>query len=80
MNLQGSANYNPRLPWVSKVREADGGLAADVVTYVDDARPLGPKRKNTGFLEEPRKCFSVGSSTNEFAGLGELQSKTPVGI
>jgi hypothetical protein len=38
------------------------------------------EEKNTGFLEEPRKYFSVGSSKNEFAGLGKLQSKTPVGI
>jgi hypothetical protein len=45
MNLPGLANYDQRLLWVSKVREADGRIAADVVTYVDDVWPLGPSKK-----------------------------------
>ena len=41
LNLPGSATYNPMLPWVSKVRTADGALAADLFTYCDDLRLTG---------------------------------------
>ena len=35
LNLPGQLDYNPSLPWVSKVRD-DGKLAADTFQYVDD--------------------------------------------
>jgi hypothetical protein len=44
MNLPGSENYDPRLPWVSKLRSSDGHIAADIVTFVDDVRPSGPTK------------------------------------
>ena len=37
LNLPGCAEYDPTLPWVSKVRE-DASIAADVHQYVDDIR------------------------------------------
>jgi hypothetical protein len=37
VNLPGDPDYDPALPWVSKVRK-DGELAADVHDYVDDYR------------------------------------------
>jgi hypothetical protein len=41
LNLPGNLDYNPNLPWVSKVRK-DGQIAADLFTFVDDLRPTGP--------------------------------------
>jgi hypothetical protein len=40
MNLPGSPDYNPSLPWVYKVRK-DGTPAADFFFYVDDNRTTG---------------------------------------
>jgi hypothetical protein len=37
INAPGSQDYNPRLPWIFKVR-ADGLIAADMHTYIDDNR------------------------------------------
>jgi len=44
LNLPGSPSYDPRLPWVSKVRtdmERKDSLAALLVSYVDDLRVTG---------------------------------------
>jgi hypothetical protein len=40
LNLPGSENFNPALPWLSK-RRLDGLMACDFVTYCDDLRTLG---------------------------------------
>jgi hypothetical protein len=45
LNLPGSQEYDPELPWVSKVREDGKTLAADAFYFVDDARPTGPSKK-----------------------------------
>jgi hypothetical protein len=45
LNLPGSQTYEPAKPWVSKIRIADGCIAVDFCTFVDDARPTGPSRK-----------------------------------
>jgi hypothetical protein len=50
LNLPGSPDYSPRLPWVFRVR-ADGHMASDVVTYVDDMRSVGHSRDS---------CWEVG--------------------
>jgi hypothetical protein len=82
MNLPGLANYDPRLPWVSKVREADGRIAADVVTYVNDARPSGPTKKEgwqaalrtaqilgyLGLQDAPRKRRNSTQTPGAWAG------------
>ena len=41
LNLPGMANYNPRLPWVSKIISNTQRIASDYVGYVDDLRPVG---------------------------------------
>jgi hypothetical protein len=45
LNLPGAANYNPALPWVSKIRIQDGKIAADLFIYVDDVRVTGNSAK-----------------------------------
>ncbi len=42
LNLPGSADYDPSMPWVYKLRLDDGKIAADLLIFVDDARPTGP--------------------------------------
>ena len=42
LNLPGSKDYDPKHPWVSKIRLTDGKIAADLFVYVDDARIRGP--------------------------------------
>lgn len=37
LNLPGSKNYRPDLPWVMKIR-VDGELASEIFVYVDDGR------------------------------------------
>ena len=46
LNLPGPG-YDPRLPWVSKIRESDGRVACDVLTFVDDQRATGPDENLT---------------------------------
>jgi hypothetical protein len=42
MNLPGKKDYNPALPWVSKIRLGDNNIACDLVIFVDDLRVSGP--------------------------------------
>jgi hypothetical protein len=44
LNLPGNVDYDPNLPWVSKMR-LDGKIAADLFIFVDDLTPTGPGRK-----------------------------------
>jgi hypothetical protein len=45
LNLPGMAQYSPAKPWVYKKRSSDGRIAADILTYIDDARPTGPSEE-----------------------------------
>jgi hypothetical protein len=45
LNLPGSKDYDPKHPWVSKIRLTDGKIAADLFVYVDDARITGPSEE-----------------------------------
>jgi hypothetical protein len=46
LNLPGSEGYDPKRPWVNKVRSDDPtDLAADLFTFVDDLRPCGPSKR-----------------------------------
>ena len=56
LNLLGSPNYDPALPWVSKVRNSDGKVVADRVIYVDDIQPTG-----NGKEEVWKATWRVGS-------------------
>ena len=44
MNLPGRPDYDPTLPWVSKIRLGDKCIACDVVIFVDDLRVTGPTK------------------------------------
>jgi hypothetical protein len=45
LNLPGCKEYDPSLPWVSKVRAEDGQIAADLFAFMDDFRSVGPTKK-----------------------------------
>lgn len=44
LNLPGSADYDPTLSWISKIRK-DGLVASDLFTFVDDERVSGSTRE-----------------------------------
>jgi hypothetical protein len=61
LNLPGMPEYNPHLPWVSKLRP-DGTLAAGVPRYVDDQRPVGNSAED---------CWRVAHTiTSQYGYLG----------
>ena len=41
LNLPGTADYNPTLPWMLKICK-DGLVASDIAQYVDDVRIMAP--------------------------------------
>jgi hypothetical protein len=45
LNLPGMPSYSPSKSWVYKKRSSGGIIAADVLTYIDDARPTGPSEE-----------------------------------
>jgi hypothetical protein len=45
LNLPGQRNYQSNVSWVSKVRDCDGRVTADLFVFVDDLRPTGSSRK-----------------------------------
>jgi hypothetical protein len=54
MNLPGTKDYNPALPWVSKIRVGDKNIACDIVIFVDDLRVTGPSSD---------ECWKAGQRT-----------------
>jgi hypothetical protein len=69
LNLPGSDNYDPRHAWVSKVRDADGRIAADVYTFVDDLRPVGPTKQDAW------KAARRAASTLNWLGIQDAPRK-----
>jgi hypothetical protein len=59
LNLPGDRDYDPSLPWVSKVK-ADGRIAADLFMFVDDLRPTGPGRREC--WQAARRAASILNS------------------
>ena len=50
LNLPGQDDYEPSLPWVSKVKILEDGstvLAADLHTFMDDLRPCGSTKEES---------------------------------
>ena len=41
LNLPGTADYNPTLPWMLKIRK-DGLMASDIAQHVGNARIMAP--------------------------------------
>jgi hypothetical protein len=68
LNLPGNRDYDPNIPWVSKLRK-DGKIAADLFTFVDDLRSTGPGGK---------VCWQAArraASTLNWLGLQHLESQ-----
>jgi hypothetical protein len=92
LNLPGSNAYDPSRPWVSKIRSADGKIAADLFIFVDDLRPTGPSRSEAwgaarraasvlnhlGIQDAPRK--RRGSSRNPGGWAGSVILTTEDGV
>ena len=68
LNLPGMLTYDSSLPWVCKLRE-DGTLAADVIIFVDDLRPVAPSE------EECWAASQVVSKTMASLGLQDASRK-----
>ena len=70
-----ASDYDPSKPWVSKIRDTDGRIASNFVSFVDDFCPSGPTSKEAweasrrvasrlnylGIQDAPRK--QIGSRT-----------------
>jgi len=69
LNLPGSKDYEPHLPWVSKVRAEDGKIANDFVTYVDDTRTCGNS------WSEARQASRVVASKLNWLGIQDAARK-----
>jgi len=69
LNLPGQSNYNPSLPWVSKIIQATNKLSADFVGYVDDLRPVGSSES------ECNQCARQISSVLGYLGIQDASRK-----
>lgn len=83
LNLLGSKDYNPSMPWAHKLRLSDGRIAADPLMFVDDARPNGPTEEECwkatrnfasmcshfGIQDAPRKRRPPSLDAGAWAGL-----------
>jgi hypothetical protein len=69
LNLPGSIDYQPHLPWVSKVRSDDGKIANDFVTYVEDTRTCG------GSLQDAWWASRVVASRLNWLGIEDAARK-----
>jgi hypothetical protein len=82
LNLPGMSQYSPVKPWVYKKRSSDGRIAADVLTYINDARPTGPSEEECwqaarkyastcnhyGVQDDPRKRRTPSMTAGAWAG------------
>ena len=68
LNLPGDAEYDPSLPWISKIR-ANGDIAADVHPYVDDLRETAPSE------DEAWKAASKMAKGTSYFGLQDAARK-----
>jgi hypothetical protein len=80
-NLPTTADYDPSLPWVAKIR-MDGTLASEVFIYVDDARIVGETAErcwqatrrfasfcnSLGIQDAPRKRHGPSLTPEPWAG------------
>ena len=69
LNLPGSKNYDPAMPWVSKIRLDDGHVTCDLFIYVDDGRICAPN------AEESWKATRQAASRLNHLGIQEAARK-----
>jgi hypothetical protein len=70
MNLPCPKDYNPALPWVSKIQFGDSNIACDIVIFVDNLQVTGP----TG-----EECWKAGqrvAKVIDHLGLQDAPRKT----
>ncbi|KAL7574604.1 hypothetical protein ACA910_002958 [Epithemia clementina (nom. ined.)] len=82
LNIPGSENYDPTLPWIMKWNVEANALAGDVVTFVDDLRATGHSTENAwqvgrrvasrlqwlGLQDAPRKRGPPSQTPGAWAG------------
>ena len=82
LNLPGDADYDPSVPWISKIRD-NGEIAADVHPYVDDLRETAPTEEEAwaaaskmakgvayfGLKDEARKRRPPSKTPGAWAGV-----------
>ena len=68
LNLPGTADYNPTLPWILKIRK-DGFVASDIAQYVDDVRIMAPSEELAWL------CSSKMAKELAFLGLQDAARK-----
>ena len=56
LNLPGTSDYDPNLPWIAKMR-SDDTIACDFFIYVDDVRITGPTEESV--WKAIRKILSI---------------------
>lgn len=56
LNLPGEPSYDPRQPWEYRVRQ-DEEMASEVVTYVDDMRPVGHSQDSCWAAAHALACW-----------------------
>lgn len=61
LNLPGSENYDPSLPWVAKIKKK-GEIANDVFLYLDDCGPTGEDKEECwwGTCHFASRCNYLG--------------------
>jgi hypothetical protein len=69
LNLPGQRDYDPSLPWVSKVRKEDGRIARNLFSFVDDLRPTSTSKK------EGWKAAQRAASILSYLGLQDASRK-----
>lgn len=92
LNLPGSPEYNPSKPRVRKWDKEAGGIAGDVITYVDDVRgsgtsvehawaishQVGTRLQYMGIQDATRKRKSPSQNPGPWAGAIMLTSSTSI--
>jgi hypothetical protein len=74
MNLSGSKDYDPSIPWVSKIRMDDGKIAADTFLYVDDGRLMGNSKDE---VKQAADSKSLASKMHQERGGGDPGGRGP---
>ena len=76
VNLPGDEQYDPSLPWLSKIR-ANGDIAADVHPYVDDLRETAPTEEEAWQAASRMAKGSADFGLQDAARKRREPSKTP---
>ena len=76
INLPGDPDYDPSVPWISKIRE-NGDIAADVHPYVDDLRETAPTEEEAWLAASKMAKGAAYFGLQDAARKRRAPSKTP---